>query len=399
MRLSRYLMGRQACRLTSPLVLSVLSKVSVQTTKRSFLIGASVIGATLSLYLNPMANADEELNEKEIGSSNDFVEGQMKEIQIGADKEKDIILVVRYQGKLYALGAKCSHFGAPMSQGQLCDDLVYCPWHLAAFDVKTGYAEKGPMMDSLPTYEISEKDGKVVVKVPKAVTVNKVTIPTVKRDPANKTRFVIVGGGPAGASAAEALRQSGFTGEIIILTAEDQLPYDRTILTKNMLKVEPKGIAIRSQENYDNLSIQVKTKTQVTGILTDKKIVQTSSGEKIHYDKILIATGAKPRSLNVPGNKLKNIYSVRDFTDIYGVRESVKTAKNVVIIGGGLIGSETASNLKLDLKDAVNVTIVSRGAPMASHFGKDVGQILQKLGEESGVKYEKDEVESFIGTI
>jgi len=396
MRLSRNLVG-QALRAVGANGKTMLSKLAPRTLTGKTIFGTSLLAGSLSLYFSSNIEATADVEEKEIGSVGDFVEGQMREIQVGADKEKDVILVVRYQGKLYALGAKCSHFGAPMAQGQLFDDIVYCPWHLAKFDVKTGYAEGGPMIDSLPTYEIQERDGKVFVKVPKAITVNKVEIKTVPRDPNNKTRFVIVGGGPAGASAAESLRQSGFTGEIILLTSEEQLPYDRTILTKNILKVEPKGVEIRSKDKYAQLGIDVRTKTQVIAVLPKEKHVQIGTGEKLHYDKILIATGAKPKSLSVPGNNLKNIVNVRDFSDVYKLRESLKGAKNIVIIGGGLIGSETASNLKLELKEGVKVTIVSRGAPMASHFGNEVGNVLQKLGEENGINYVKDVVAKFEG--
>lgn len=341
---------------------------------------------------------EEELHTLAIGKSGEFLDGQMKQVQVGDDKEKDIILVVRHDGKLYAVGAKCTHFGAPLATGMLFDDLVVCPWHFATFDIRTGNYESGPVVDALPKYEIWEKDGEVSVKVPKKITVNSVKIKTVRRDPENKTRYVILGGGPAGACAAETLRQSGFTGEIILLSAEKEIPYDRSMLTKAILKIQPDGIAIRKQDHYDEIGVEVRTSTWVEQVDPSTKEIHIKGGQKLQYDKLLVATGARPKTLNVPGKDLQGIFTIRSFEDVFKIREAVKGAKNVVIIGGGLIGSEAASNLKLDLKDAVNITILNRSpAAMNTRFGVEVGSALQKLAEDNGVKYAHGQVASFEG--
>ena len=401
MRLSRYILQRQSARFTNSAGRVFVNKAgSSILTKKSGFIGAGVLFSSFSLASYSTCSNEEELHEMVIGKSSDFTDGQMKQIQIGEDKEKDIILVVRHEGQLYALGAKCTHFGAPMATGMLFDDLVICPWHYAVFDIKTGYPESGPVVDALPKYEIMEKNGDVSVKVPKKITINGVQIATFKRDPENKTRYVILGGGPAGASAAETLRQSGFTGEIILLTAEKDLPYDRTLLTKAILKVEPEGLAIRKKDFYDNIDVQIKTGSYVESVDPATKEVLVKGGEKIHYDKLLVATGARANKLDAPGNELKGIVTIRDFTDVNKVREAVKGAKNIVIIGGGLIGSEAASNLKLDLKDQVNITILNRSkAPMTTHFGPEVGAALQKLAEDNGIIFKSGQVASFEGKV
>jgi nitrite reductase/ring-hydroxylating ferredoxin subunit len=89
----------------------------------------------------------------------------MKELKVGP-KDDDKVLISRVQGKLYAVGNYCSHFGAPMSTGLMFDDKVLCPWHAAAFSVKTGAVENAPGMDGLPKFDITEKDGKNFVTVP-----------------------------------------------------------------------------------------------------------------------------------------------------------------------------------------------------------------------------------------
>ena len=361
------------------------------------MIGSSVLMAGFIAASSRFASNSEELLEKQIGVSADFPERKLVQVQVGEDKEKDYILVVRVDGKLYALGGKCSHFGFPLANGMLFDDMVICPLHLAAFDVKTGFIENGPTMDGVASYQVSEEGGKVVVRIPKDVQRANKPVPTVRRDPANKKRFVIIGGGVAGASAAETLRQSGFTGEILILSAEGYTPYDRSALTKALLVAEPDKIAIRSSSYYTDLGIDIRTGTTVVGVETASKTVETSKGEKISYDKLLVATGSSSVKLQVPGEDLKNIFSIRDFTDVYAVREKVKSAKHVVIVGGGLIGTETASNLKLDLKDGVKVTLISRGAPLQAHFGTEVGGVMQNLASENGIEIVHGSVSRFEG--
>lgn len=101
----------------------------------------------------------------------------------------------------------------------------------------TGNLESAPGMDGLPVFKVEEKDGKHFVHVPLPLP-NKQTHALAKRDPDNKKRFVIIGGGPAGHTAAETLRQSDFTGEILIISGEDVVAYDRTLLSKNVTGAE-----------------------------------------------------------------------------------------------------------------------------------------------------------------
>ena len=144
------------------------------------------------------------LNEIEIDFADSLKDGEMKDLKVGTGEE-DKVLISRYQGKLYAVGNYCTHFGAPMNTGQMFDDKVVCPWHAAAFSVVTGALEGAPSTDGLPVFTIVEKEGKFFVQVPSTLP-RKHVAPMTKRDPNNKTRYVIVGGGPAGLMCAETLR-------------------------------------------------------------------------------------------------------------------------------------------------------------------------------------------------
>lgn len=347
---------------------------------------------------NVIVEAEDNIHTVEIGSTHDFLDGQLREIKVG-ETDEDTIIVVRLDGKLYACGSKCSHFGAPLSKGMLFEDRIYCPFHLASFSVITGYPDNGPMLDGIPTYKISEDgNGKITVEVPKKLSM-KQPIKTVTRDPNNNQRYVIIGGGIAGSSAAETLRQSGFTGEIVILSKEEHLPYDRTILTKNIAEVKVGNITFRDQAYWDRLGVEVRTSTTVTGVDSHAKTIQFSKGGQITYDKLLVATGCSPRVPPITGANLENTFILRDYNDAQKIRDIAKDAKKVVILGSGFIGVEVAANLRMQFPNAeINVVSMSSEA-FDTTLGPEVGSALRILAEQNGVKFNFDQgVHSLEGT-
>jgi nitrite reductase/ring-hydroxylating ferredoxin subunit len=119
-----------------------------------------------------------------IEQADSLEEGSMMEVKTGESKD-DKILVSKYKGQLYATGAFCTHFGAPLVNGVLFDDKVLCPWHAAGFSVTSGAVEYAPGLDGLPRFEIVERHGKHYVRVPEKLS-KKQTAPMAKRDPSNK---------------------------------------------------------------------------------------------------------------------------------------------------------------------------------------------------------------------
>lgn len=190
----------------------------------------------------------------EIAGAADLDDGMMMELKVGAGK-RDNVLITRYQGKLHAIGAYCSHFGAPLVNGVLFDDKVLCPWHAAGFSVTSGAIEYAPGLDGVPKYGITEKDGKFFVRVPKEMKQTQVA-DMAKRDPNNHTKMVIVGGGAAGLNCAETLRQSGFTGEISVISNEKVLPYDRTLLSKGLATMDASKLTTRKADFLDEYGIE-----------------------------------------------------------------------------------------------------------------------------------------------
>lgn len=329
---------------------------------------------------------DPDFNEVETINASELQEGDMKEVQVGPTKD-DVILISKVNGKYYATGAKCTHFGMNLAKGILIDNKVICPLHAAAFNVVDGFPDEGPVFDGLATFDIKERDGKLVVKVPKNLPF-RTQVPMVGRNENDSRKFVILGAGPAALSAAETLRQSGYGGEIIMVTNDDALPYDRTILTKNLFKVELPKINIRDQSFFDKYGITVLTNKNVKNVDTQSQTVEVEGLGGLKYDKLLVATGGRPRLPPIPGADLENVFTVRRFHDVEKIRKAAQGAKNVVIIGGSFIGMETAANFKGEFKDNVNITVVeSAEVPFARALGKEIGNFYKGWYEQNGVKF------------
>ncbi|MFP6802352.1 MAG: FAD-dependent oxidoreductase [Pseudomonadales bacterium] len=157
--------------------------------------------------------------------------------------------------------------------------------------------------------------------------------------------IVIIGAGQAAGQAAASLRQGKYEGSITILGNETQPPYQRPPLSKQYLSGElgMDRVMVRPEKFYADQDIALHTGTRVESIDSSAKSVTTSSGDSYEYDKLLIATGSRPRILTIPGSDLSGIHYLRTIDDVDGIREAMQTAKKICIIGGGYIGLEVAA--------------------------------------------------------
>ena len=171
----------------------------------------------------------------------------------------------------------------------------------------TGIQSMRLQNNGLPSFEVVEQDGKYFVKLPSNWKDSRV-IYMAKRDTGNKSKYVIVGGGAAGLSAAETLRQSDFTGEIIILSNEGLLAYDRTLLSKALANCTASDFILRGQDFCDTYGIDFRTNSNVKTVNTYENKVVLADGSEISYDKLLLATGGTPRKPIVPGIDLGNVF-------------------------------------------------------------------------------------------
>ena len=312
----------------------------------------------------------------------DLQNGEMKQAQVG---DTDVLLA-KVDGQFYALYAKCTHYGAPLADGILHGRRLVCPWHHACFDVKTGRHLEACGIDGLPTYDLRIEGEDVIVRVPDD-SPDRVTNMMARPEPANSKSYVIIGGGAAGAYAAEGMREAGFTGRITLISAEAEVPYDRPNCSKEFLQDEApeEWMPLRPESFYKEHDIILLKGHKVTRVGPGKKQIHFEKGNPLAYDKLLIATGSVPRLLPIPGADSKHVRTLRTLRDSRELRELGKKADKAVIIGSSFIGLESAMSLQ---HLGCEVTVVApEKLPFAHIWGDAVGQRILKWHETEGVQF------------
>jgi NADPH-dependent 2,4-dienoyl-CoA reductase/sulfur reductase-like enzyme/nitrite reductase/ring-hydroxylating ferredoxin subunit len=294
----------------------------------------------------------------------------------------EAVILVRRGGELFAVGAVCTHYGGPLAEGLIVDDTVRCPWHHACLDLRTGEAVRAPALNPVSCWRVEQRDGKVFVrekqeKSPRQPVAGSGTPGSV----------LIVGGGAAGNAAAEMLRREGYTGRLTMLSADESLPYDRPNLSKNYLagNSPEEWIPLRSAEFYQQHGIDLRLNTRVTAIETANRKVQVADGSRHDYDALLLATGAEPIRLSLPGGDLPHVHYLRTLADSRALVAKALVSKQAVVIGASFIGLEVAASLH-----ARNVEVHVVGletCPMEKILGAQVGGFLRKLHEQHGVTF------------
>lgn len=208
---------------------------------------------------------------------------------------------------------------------------------------------------------------------------------------------LIVGGGLAGANAAFALRAEGFDGRVTLLGDEDEWPYERPPMSKTYLRGEDaiEKALVRPATEYETQRIELRRGVAATAIDAAHGTVTTSAG-KISFDALVLATGAAPRRLDVPGAQLHGVRYLRDRADADALREAAANADEIVVVGGGWIGSEVAASLR-QLGHSVTF-LTSRERPLEHVLGPDIAEVYRQAHLENGVRLAHGRVERLIGT-
>ncbi|MEV4365114.1 FAD-dependent oxidoreductase [Nonomuraea sp. NPDC049625] len=197
--------------------------------------------------------------------------------------------------------------------------------------------------------------------------------------------FVIAGGGLAAVKAAEALREEGFDGAIVVVGREPHLPYERPPLSKTYLQDggERQKIFVHDAAWYRDHAVDLRTGVTVTEIDRAAHQVTLSDGERLRYDKLLLATGARPRRLTVPGHDRDNVLYLRTVDDSDRLRAALSAATRIAVVGAGWIGLETAAAARAA---GVEVTVVEQERqPLLGVLGPEIGAVFAGLHRDHGV--------------
>jgi NADPH-dependent 2,4-dienoyl-CoA reductase/sulfur reductase-like enzyme/nitrite reductase/ring-hydroxylating ferredoxin subunit len=290
------------------------------------------------------------------------------------------VLVARRGDELFAIGATCTHYGGPLAKGLIVDCTVRCPWHHARFDLRTGEAIAAPALSDVSCYSIERRGDRFFV----TGKIDKKSARKPKSSPAN---VIIIGAGAAGSAAAEMLRREGYDGPVTLIGMDESLPYDRPNLSKDYLagSAPEEWIPLRPPEFYREQKIDALTNTTVTAIDPKTKQVTLSDGRSLCYGALLLATGAEPVRLAIPGNDLAHVCYLRTLADSRRIIEKTKDAKRAVVIGASFIGLEVAWSLR---ERKLDVAVVCKGSlPLEKLLGRELGNLIRQTHEANGVKF------------
>src|SRR2546421_5111669 len=198
--------------------------------------------------------------------------------------------------------------------------------------------------------------------------------------------FVIVGASLAGAKAAEALREQGFDGRLMLIGAEAERPYERPPLSKEYVRGEAEAKPYVHEESfYAEHQIELRTSTEVQQIDLHASEVSLSDDETLGFDRLLLTTGARPRRLSLPGNDLEGVLYLRTVEDSQAIRDRISAGGRLVTIGAGWIGSEVAASAR---QRGCEVAILEMTeVPLERVLGPELGAFYRDVHIDHGVQF------------
>lgn len=299
------------------------------------------------------------------------------------------VLIARRGTELFAIDSTCTHYGGPLGEGLMVGETVRCPWHHACFSLHTGEALAAPAINPVHCWRIERANGRVFVRErlqgtpPPQAARHHASAPAA----GGSERIVIVGGGAAGFAAADMLRREGYGGTVTIVSADADAPYDRPNLSKDYLRgsAPEEWIPLKDPTFYITMGIDLLLNTSATRLDLAARRVALANGDSLAYTKLLIATGAEPVRLGVPGADLPHVRTLRSLADCRQIIGSLKSHSRAVVVGASFIGLEGAAALR---QRGVEVHVVApEDRPFSGTLGPALGDFIRSLHESHGVVF------------
>jgi NADPH-dependent 2,4-dienoyl-CoA reductase/sulfur reductase-like enzyme/nitrite reductase/ring-hydroxylating ferredoxin subunit len=303
----------------------------------------------------------------------------------GAVGSDDAILVRRGED-YFAVGAHCTHYHAALAAGLVVGGTIRCPQHHACFDLRTGEALRAPALNPIACWRVERLVDTVFVRERIAAP----ALQTAPSSPAAKSAppsVLIVGGGAAGLAAADMLRRQGYSGPVTMVSADDSAPYDRPNLSKDFLagNAPADWMPLCAPEYYSERAIELALNSRVRSIDVAHRRVTLEGGRSLGFGALLIATGADPVRLPIPGSGDLPRHYLRTFADSRALVDASKSAKRVAVVGASFIGLEVAASLR---ERGIDVHVVGpEHVPLERVMGREVGAFVRELHESHGVVF------------
>jgi apoptosis-inducing factor 3 len=294
------------------------------------------------------------------------------------------MVLARSGGQVFAIGAACTHYSGPLAEGLVVDGTVRCPWHHACFDLATGEAVRAPALTPIASWAVREHNGRIIIEARK---------PEAKAraqgigSPAGIDQIVIIGGGAAGFAAAEMLRREGYAGRLSIISNDDAAPCDRPNLSKDYLagKAPEDWLPLRPDDFYADNGIELRLGTEASAIDARAREIALADGSRLRYDRLLLATGAEPVRLTIPGADQPHVHTLRSLRDCRAIIAAAESARHAVVMGASFIGLEVAASLRA--RDIEVHVVAPEHRPMERVLGPQLGDFVRALHEDHGVVF------------
>ena len=291
------------------------------------------------------------------------------------------ILLLRRGSEVYAVAAACGHYGAPLADGIVVDCELRCPWHHARFDARTGQASAFPSPRPIATWEVVREAGRVRLGARRHV-------PPPRAARAGPASVVVVGAGAAADAAADTLRREGYAGPVTLVGRDaEPLPMDRPNLSKDYLAgTAPESwLPVRSAEFYREHDITLNTGIEVKALEPSAHRVRLADGRTLDYGALLLATGAAPIRLDLPGASLPHVHTLRTLADAKGILSRVADGRPAVVVGASFIALEVAASLRS--RGMTVHSVAPEALPLERVLGPELGDFVCALHEEHGVVF------------